>query len=175
MSKRIYITESQLKCIMKEMMNPEKEFTVYVMCGIPGSGKSTWASNNHPDLPIVSRDIIRAELGYTSGVDEKAVLTREQEEEVTVEENRIIANYCKNRHSFIIDDTNSHPKFRKILLDTLRSYGAHIVGVNMDTPLDMCIKRRNGQIPPEAIERMYGRRVPFEDSDVDELVSAKGY
>ena len=50
----------------------KKGSTVYILCGLPGSGKSTWCKKYHPKLPIVSRDIIRAELGFTSGPDEKA-------------------------------------------------------------------------------------------------------
>ena len=68
------------------------KFVVFVMCGLPGSGKSTWASENHGDLPIVSRDIIRAKLGFTSSADEKAVLTAGQEKQVTTEEYWQIAN-----------------------------------------------------------------------------------
>lgn len=37
---------------------------VYIMCGIPGSGKSTWISNNlDENIKIISRDIIRYKLG----------------------------------------------------------------------------------------------------------------
>ena len=38
------------------------EFKVYIMIGIPGSGKSTYVKNNLADIPMISRDIIRIEL-----------------------------------------------------------------------------------------------------------------
>ena len=152
-----------------------KKFVVFVMCGLPGSGKSTWAKEKHPDLPIISRDIVRAKLGYTESADEKAVLTNGQEREVTREEHFQLAKLANKKKSFIIDDTNTQPKYRKELLATLRSYGATIIGVNMDTPLDLCIKRRDGQIPAEAMKRIAAKALPLRKEDVDELITVKGY
>lgn len=151
------------------------DIVAFVMCGIPGSGKSTWVQKNHPDLMIISRDIIRAELGHTSSADEKAVLSAELENQVTTEEYAKIAKCIKNKRSFIIDDTNTNPKYRKNLIETLRSYGVYIVGINVVTPLDICIFRRDGQIPVEVMERLYCRQVPLSDSDVDELITYRGY
>lgn len=147
---------------------------VFVMCGIPGSGKSTWAKENHPDLPIVSRDILRAKLGFTKDSDEKAVLTAGQEKQVTTEEYFQIAKYAKKRQSFIVDDTNVVPKYRKELLSTLRNYNAKIIGVNIDTPVEVCISRRKGQIPEDVIRRIYSKRLPLRKEDVDELINVKG-
>lgn len=149
-------------------------FVVFVMCGIPGSGKSTWAKENHPDLPIVSRDILRAKLGFTKDSDEKAVLTAGQEKQVTTEEYFQIAKYAKKRQSFIVDDTNVVPKYRKELLSTLRNYNAKIIGVNIDTPVEVCISRRKGQIPEDVIRRIYSKRLPLRKEDVDELINVKG-
>lgn len=147
---------------------------VFIMCGIPGSGKSTWAQENHSDLELISRDIIRAELGHTSSADEKAVLSADLENKVTAEEYARITKCIKMKRSFIIDDTNTNPKYRKNLLDTLRSYGIYIVGVNVVTPLETCITRRRGQIPEEVIERLYYRQVPLAPTDVDELITYNG-
>ena len=36
---------------------------VWIMFGIPGSGKSTWIKKNKPNLPVVSRDLIREKFG----------------------------------------------------------------------------------------------------------------
>lgn len=163
-----------MKSIERYILEGSK-FIVFVMCGLPGSGKSTWAKEKHPDLPVVSRDIIRAKLGFTKDADEKAVLTAGQEKQVTTEEYWQMAKYAKNRTSFIVDDTNSIPKYRKDLIHTLRNYGAKVIGVNVDTPLEICINRRRGQIPPEVMERLDRKRLPLRKEDVDELITIKGY
>ena len=167
--KTIVITESQYNGLLKED-EVDGRLVVYMMCGIPGSGKSTWCGQNHPDLPVVSRDIIRAEMGFTKSADEKAVLTREQEQAVTEEEYKKMEKLIAKGQSFIIDDTNSNPRFRKEMIDFLKSHDVKIVGVNVNTDLDLCIQRRAGQIPPEAIMRMHGNRVPLTKDDVDDII-----
>ena len=47
--------------------------TVYILCGMPGAGKSTFCKNHLPNCKVVSRDMIRFELGYTSAVGDKSV------------------------------------------------------------------------------------------------------
>lgn len=63
---------------------------VYVMIGMPGSGKNAWITRNfiidkeqnNDSVVVLSRDDIRAELGYCNEGD-KVVLSKEKEEEVT--------------------------------------------------------------------------------------------
>ena len=100
---------------LKDYIIESNEFNVYIMCGLPGSGKSTWVKENHPEAKIVSRDIIRAELGFTKDVDEKAVLSKEQEEQVTKREHELIRKYAMKRKSFAVDDLNTG-RYRKDLI-----------------------------------------------------------
>ena len=66
---------------------------IYVMCGIPGSGKSTWIKNNLPkDILIISRDLIRATIGISESPEHKAVCTSTEEVLVTKLENEAIKN-----------------------------------------------------------------------------------
>lgn len=148
-------------------------FIVFVLSGIPGSGKSTWCKENYPQLPVVSRDAVRANLGYTSSSDEKVVLTNGQENEVTVEEYSQIAKYAKKKQSFIVDDTNSIPRYRKALIKTLKDYGAYVIGVNVSTSLENSISRRKGQIDEIVIRKLYERYVPLASYEVDELIEFK--
>lgn len=140
----------------------------YVMVGMPGSGKSTWIKNNIPDIPIISRDIIRAELGYTSSPDEKAVLSRKQEEEVTQRENELIAQYAKAGESFAIDDINTG-RYRQSLVDKLRSYGVHVKFVRLNTDLETCIKRREGQIPADVMRRIHAGIIEPREGEYDSI------
>lgn len=147
-------------------------YIVYLMVGIPGSGKSTWAKENHSELPIVSRDIIRAKLGFTKDANEKAVLTREQEDLVTQYEYNEMKEHCDKKQSFIVDDTNTS-SFRSKLIDFLHSNGAYVIGVNINTPLDVCIKRREGQISAEVMQRLFSKKVDLKPEEVDVLIEIK--
>lgn len=149
------------------------KFVVFLLCGIPGSGKSTWRKENYPYLPFVSRDSIRAELGYTKSEDEKMVFSPGIEAKITVEEYSKIAKYSKKKQSFIVDDTNSNLKYRKNLIKTLKDYGAYIIGVNISTSLENNILRRKGQIDEEIIKRLYYKHTPLYKDEVDELIEYK--
>ena len=148
------------------------KFVVFLMVGMPGSGKSTWVKENYPKLPVISRDIIRAKLGYTKDEEDKARLTSVQEKRVTEEQYEMIAKCVKKRQSFVIDDTNLSG-WRKHLIKTLKDYGATIVGINMDTPLEVCIERRHGQIPRFIMQTIYSRMIPIRKEEVDDLYTIK--
>lgn len=148
----------------------KKYSIVYFLVGLPGSGKSTWCQQNHPELPVVSRDIIRAELGYTSGVDQKARLEFWQENKVTEREHELIKQYLKSGQDFIIDDTNLVLRYRKPMITLLVQFKATVIGINFKTPIDVCIERRVGQIDSEVIKRMASKMNPIDKSEVDKLI-----
>ena len=160
----------KMHSLLKEEKDEKSDFKVYMMVGIPGAGKSTWIKNNVPDLPVVSRDIIRVELGMCNP-GEKYAGTQDEENEVTMHEYMKMGEYCNDRQSFVIDDTNTHKKYRKQMIDFLRERGAKIVFVHLNTPLDVCKKRREGQIPPEVMDRIYKRRVIPSDDEYDEIIN----
>lgn len=144
---------------------------VYIMCGIPGSGKSTWISNNlDKNIKIISRDIIRYKLGYVDSPNKKVVLNKDQENHVTQIEYDLINNYLSNGESIVIDDINSG-KYRNKLINELRKYNVHIIGVNIITPLDICIKRRINQINPNILSSIQKRLTPITIEEVDELIN----
>lgn len=154
--------------LKRENDNFRDQPIAYVMVGMPGSGKSTWIKNNIPHIPVVSRDIIRAELGYTSSPDEKAVLSRKQEDEVTQRENELIAQYAQAGESFAIDDINTG-RYRQSLVGKLRSYGVHVKFVRLNTDLETCIKRREGQIPADVMRRIHAGIIEPRDGEYDSI------
>lgn len=157
---------------LKDYIVESNEFDVYIMCGLPGSGKSTWIKETHPEAEIVSRDIIRAELGFTKNVDEKAVLSKEQEEQVTKREHELIRKYAMKRKSFAVDDLNTG-RYRKDLISTLKKYGAHTIGVNVKTPVETCIERRKGQIPADVLHKIANKMQFIRKDEVDEVVNVE--
>lgn len=161
-----------MKNLIQYIKESKFKFTVYLMVGIPGSGKSTWCQENHPELDIVSRDKIRAELGYTKNEDEKAKLSWEQENKVTEKENEKIEKLASQGKDFIIDDTNTG-KFRNKLIKQLRSLGGKVIGVKMNTPVETCIKRRKGQIPEDIMREIYKKQMELSASEVDDMINVK--
>lgn len=169
---KTYITEAKSK------------FTCYMLIGLPGAGKSTWCHTRHPDLPIVSRDIIRSKgegyefkefcLGFTKDVDEKSLLDFRKEQQVTEKEHELMKKLAKDKRDFIMDDTNLKTKYRKSSIQFLRTIGAKVVGVYFDTPLETCIKRREGQIDAETMKQIALKFNTPETSEFDEFIKIKG-
>lgn len=146
----------------------------YLMVGIPGSGKSTWIKNNLPsDIPVISRDIIRHKLGFTDSVEHKAVLSKDKENTVTEYENGLIHRYLSMGLDIVIDDINTG-KYRKKMIQFLRDNGAEVIGVRMNTVLETCIKRREGQISYEVMSSISSKLIPLADDEVDSVIDAVG-
>ena len=144
------------------------------MVGLPGSGKSTWIKNSLPaNIPVISRDIIRHRLGFTKSVDQKAVLSKDKEDTVTEYEMGMIHNYLAQGNDIVIDDINTG-KYRKGMIQFLRDNGAEVIGVRMNTSLDTCIKRRDGQISPEVMQNINKKMIPLDDSEVDNVLDVAG-
>ena len=130
---------------------------MYVMIGIPGSGKSTYAEalRGSSSIRIVSRDTIRAEMGMC-GYGEKCIGTPKQEDEVTKLMKEKIQDYASNGFSFIIDNTSLKRKYRKEYFDYVKKYDIVPIYVYVEAPsLEENFKRRDGEIDPSTIQRMW--------------------
>ena len=156
--------------ILRNKNYSKKGSIVYLLVGLPGSGKSTWCEKYHPDLPVISRDKIRYKLGYTSDPDEKAMLSNYLENKITEEEYRLIERYLKTGQDFIIDDTNLRRKYRDPLINLLHKFNAYVIGVNFQTPLEVCIERRKDQIPKEALINLSNVMDKLKNNEVDEII-----
>lgn len=130
----------------------------YILCGIPGSGKSTFAKKNLPNAVLISRDICRVELGFTESVDKKFVGTREQESQVTTLETQKIKAAIETGKDIVLDNINGGPYLQKTV-DTVKSFNPNIkiFGCNIVTPLEKCIERRNGQISEEVMRTIHSK------------------
>lgn len=130
----------------------------YILCGIPGSGKSTFAKKNLPNAVLISRDICRVELGFTESVDKKFVGTREQESQVTILETQKIKEAIETGKDIVLDNINGGPYLQKTV-DTVKSFNPNIkiFGCNIVTPLEKCIERRNGQISEEVMRTIHSK------------------
>ena len=132
--------------------------SVYILCGMPGAGKSTFCKNHLPNCKVVSRDIIRFELGYTSSVDDKSVGTKHQEQQVTIKENELIKEYLEAGYDIVLDNMNGG-KYLKPTVENIKliTPNAKIIGYNIVTPLEKCIERRKDQISEGVMRSIYSR------------------
>lgn len=133
---------------------------LYVMIGVPGSGKSTIAQrlvDSRPNTIWISRDkirfsIIRENEEYFS-----------KEKEVYREFIRQINVGLSEGHNVIADATHLNEKSRFKLFRNIR-YNPNetkIIGIVVDTPIEECIKRNNNRkgtrafVPINDLYQMY--------------------
>ena len=132
---------------------------IFLMCGIPGSGKSFWIqnqiSNNQTQCCVISRDKIRFSL-LKDGEDyfkrENAVFAQFVKE---------INNSIENGIPYIfIDATHISIASRAKILNRVRASNSIDLSVEVfSIPLEICLERnslRTGreQVPPAVIKSM---------------------
>lgn len=111
---------------------------VYVLRGLPASGKSTRAAELSAETgaEIVNRDNLRMALHgvWWSGDQEK-------ENEVTYWEKSMVVDNLKNGRSVIIDATNLRPESLRNWRYLAEPYHAEVRVIDLDTDVDTCIAR----------------------------------
>lgn len=134
---------------------------IYILCGVPGSGKSTWAHEQVIKLDgkgiIISRDVIRfSMLGEDDAyfAHEDAVF-----DEFIKQIQKAIDD--QEHTSIFIDATHLNEKNRnKVLHRLTRMKDDVVIGVYFDIPLEECLRRnalRTGRalVPETVIKNMY--------------------
>ena len=147
---------------------PMKLKKVWLMCGIPGSGKSTWAKKRLMENGgiWISRDevrfsMVKADEDYFS-----------KEYEVF---DKFISNICEALKSplaedIYIDATHLSDKARKKVLNRLPKDNIdEVIYVVFKVPYEVCVERNNkregrGRVPESAIRRMY---LSFQYPDIE--------
>ncbi len=134
----------------KEILYP-KTAHLYIMVGVPGSGKSTWLENNSPNIEIVSSDKKREELfnDVNCQADNKKVF---QECHSDVEK----ALYAGKQVAF--DATNTKFSYRNAAIQLAFQTYAHTSIVYFDLPLKIALERnkqRSRQVSEAIITRFF--------------------
>ena len=144
-----------MKSLIRYILERQNPFNVWIMVGLPGSGKSTYIKEELPkSVNIISQDYIRQELGIMKDDEHKAIGNSEQEKEVTKICLERIDKEIEERHDFVIDNTNIKAGRVQNYYDKLKKAGANVKIVIIDTPKDICKERRKEYIPEKVIDDM---------------------
>jgi len=121
--------------------------TLFITCGLPGSGKSTWSAMQ--GLPVVSIDSWCKALGVKPGTDAFGTALNSAYDEVK----RILAA----KTSMVFDATTLRADFRRKLVDYALIYGAKAEIAVFNPPVDACLRgnsERSASVQRRVFEKM---------------------
>ena len=128
--------------------------TVTVMSGLPGSGKDTWIARHRPELPVVSLDALREEMGVSATDNQGRVIQAAYER---------AREHLRERRDFVWNATNISAQLRSKPLRLLRDYGARIeivyIEVSPETLLSQNISR-DAVVPAAVLENLAAKLEP---------------
>ena len=122
-----------MKSLIRYIFEKQNPFNVWIMVGLPGSGKSTYIKEELPkSVNIISQDYIRQELGIMKDDEHKAIGNSEQEKEVTRICLERIDKAITNRRDCVIDNTNIKAGRVQNYYDKLKKANANVQIIIID-------------------------------------------
>ena len=97
---------------------------VIVMSGLPASGKNTWVAKHHPELPVISFDDAREQLGLRHGKNEGAVAHH------AVDQAKVL---LRAKKPFVWNATHLSDQMRSKSLDLCFAYNAQVEVVYLES------------------------------------------
>lgn len=112
----------------------DKPFEVILMSGLPASGKNTWIDNS--DLPVVSYDDIRDELGFKHGQGTGTIVHTADDR---------MREHLRARRSFIVNATHLSRQMRSRTLELINNYGGQTRIVYCEASRDDLMARNSAR------------------------------
>lgn len=151
--------------------------SLYILCGPPASGKSTFAKKMLKNAVYISRDAIRFDL-----LDKK-----QEQDNYFACEDEVFAKFIDKivwglllQDSLIVDATHISPQSRKKLLSNIdEKYSGtfNITYFSFEVPLDICLARnamREGRerVPEDVLKKMHKKfsRPRYKEDDRIETI-----
>lgn len=124
---------------MSEPAAPKKQKKppAFVLVGLPGSGKSTWAKNHPARLPIASGDVFIEEFARKDGITYAEAFKKYYKKSVALMKKRV-GELVDAGGPFIWDQTNLERKERDGIYGRLHKTH-EVVFVCFLVPLDVCL------------------------------------
>lgn len=122
---------------------------VYMMSGLPGTGKDTYISKNLSHLPIISLDEIRKELKIKP-TDEQGLVIQTAKDRAK--------EFLRKGSDFVWNATNTSKKIREGLISLFDTYNAYITIIYLHNRLDKILeqnRQRELVVPEEVIRKLF--------------------
>ena len=110
---------------------------VIMLSGLPGTGKDTWIHENFPDMPQVSLDQIRLEMGISPEKNQRPVAERARER---------AREFLRRKQPFVWNATDLSPILRQKQLSLFHSYEASVRIVYLETNWEEQLRRNRNRV-----------------------------
>jgi putative nucleotidyltransferase with HDIG domain len=135
---------------------PHEKFrcTATIMSGLPGAGKDTWLQQNRPDMPVVSLDEIRGELGIDPVENQGHVVQAARKR---------CREFLRSGTDFALNATNVSSMVRRRWIDLVADYEGRVEIVYLEPPLEIILaqnKRRSQPVPQSIILKLLEKVEP---------------